>query len=175
VKLNDQPLLKTLNQFVPLKGYRAVAFNRDGVPLFGAFDPDEDAVKEFWKKVAGFVTLLEPANPLSWRPRAYLRTAEQIAAHPAGRVEPELVGYAIRPGSLARQNIRSFDATLKISADGVVSEATDLKSETPIPPKLQDAIVTTLRKAVFVPAFEAGQPVASEYVYRFREESETHL
>lgn len=175
VKLDDQPLLKTLKPFVPRKGYRAVAFNRDGVPLFGAFDPDEGAVKEFWKKVAGFVAMLEPANPFSWRARAYLRTAEQIASHPTGRIEPELIGYAIRPGSLARHNLRSFDATLKISADGVVSDATGFTSGTPIPPKLHEALDATLMKTVFVPALEDGKPVASEFIYRYRDEGAPHL
>lgn len=171
VKLDDQPLLKTLDIFVPRSGYRAVAFNRDGVPLFGTIDPDEAAVQEFWKKVGGFVAMLEPANPFSWRPRAYLRTAQKIAAHPAGRVDAELIGYAIRPGSLARQKIHAFDATLRISAEGVVSAVTDLRSETPLPPKRHEAIVTTLKKAVFVPALENGQPVESEFAYRFRDEA----
>lgn len=170
VKLDDQPALKKLEDFVPRQGYRAVAFNRDGVPLFGTIDPDEDAVKEFWKKVAAFVALLDPTNPFSWRPRAYLRTAEQIAAHPTGHVDAELIGYAIRPGSLARQNIRAFDATLKVADDGAVSEVTDLKSETAVPPKLHEAIVAALKKAVLVPALENGQPVESEFVYRFRDE-----
>ncbi|MBI2513299.1 MAG: hypothetical protein HYV96_15080 [Opitutae bacterium] len=173
VRIDDEPALTTLGEFVPRKGYRAVAFNRDGVPLFGAFDPDEDAVKEFWKKVAGFVAMLEPANPFSWRSRAYLRTAEKIAAHPGGRVEPELIGHAIRPGSLARTNIRAFDATLKVSVDGIVSEVAGLTSEANISPKLHEAIVTTLKKAVFVPALENGRPVASEFVYRFRDEKPT--
>lgn len=173
VKLDDRPVLKTLAQFVPRDGYYAVAFNRDGVPLFGALDPDEDTVKEFWKKVGGFVAMLEPTNPFSWRPQAYLRTAEQIAAHPSGRIEPELIGHAIRPGSLARQNIRAFDATLKVSAEGTVSEVLDLKSETAIPPKLHEAIVTTLKKAVLVPALENGTPVGSEFVYRFRDGNPT--
>jgi hypothetical protein len=173
VKLNDQPLIKTLDLFVPRSGYRAVAFSRDGVPLFGTINPDEDAVQEFWKKVGGFVAMLEPANPFSWRPRAYLLTAEKITAQPTGHVEPELIGYAIRPGSLVRQNIRAFDAALKVSADGVVSAVTDLKSATPIAPKLHDAIVTTLMKAVFVPALENGRPVESEFTYRFRESGPT--
>lgn len=174
VKLDAQPLLKTLAPFVPRSGYRVVAFNRDGVPLFGTINPDEDAVQEFWKKVGGFVAMLEPANPFSWRPRAYLRTAEKIAAHPQGRVEPELIGYAIRPGSLARQNVRAFDATLQVSAEGVVSEVAAIKTEASIPPKLREAIITTLKKAVLVPALENGKPVASEFVYRFRDDPAPH-
>jgi hypothetical protein len=173
VRIDDEPALKTLGEFVPRKGYRAVAFSRDGVPLFGAFDPDEDAVKEFWKKVASFVALLEPGNPFAWRPMAYYRTAEQIAAHPTGRVEPELIGYAIRPGSLARHNLRTFDASLKVSPDGVVSAVTDIKSKTAIPSKLHEAVVAALKKAVLVPALENGQPVESEFVYRFRDENPT--
>jgi hypothetical protein len=99
VKLADQPTVKVLDDFVPRSGYRAVAFNRDGVPLFGAIDPDEQAVKEFWSKVASFAALLDLGNPFSWRPLAYYQTAEKIAAHPAEQMAPELVGYAIRPGS----------------------------------------------------------------------------
>lgn len=173
VKLDDQSQVKTLDRFVPRGSYSAIAFNRDGVPLFGAVGPDEDGVKAFWQKVISVVVLLEPANPFSWRPLAHYRTAEKIAAHPTGHVEPELIGYAIRPGSLARQNIRTFDATLLVSAEGVVSEVTAVKAETAIPPKLYEAIVTTLKKAVLVPALENGKPVASEFIYRFRDESAT--
>jgi hypothetical protein len=66
--------------------------------------------------------------------------------------------------------VHALEATLKISADGVVSDVTDLKSETPLPPKLHDALITTLKKAVFVPAIDHGKPVASEYGYHFRDE-----
>jgi hypothetical protein len=173
VKLNDQPLLKKLDEFVPRKGYRAIAFNRDGVPLFGAFDPDENGVKEFWQQVINFAVLLDPTNPFTWQPLAYYRTAEQMAAHPTGHVDAELVGHPIRPGSLDRYNLHAFEVTLKVTAEGVVSGVSDLKSETAIAPKLHEALVSTLKKAVVVPALENGKPVESDFVYRFRDGSPT--
>jgi hypothetical protein len=173
VRVDDRHQLTKLGEFVPRVGYGAIVFTRDGVPLFGALDPDEDAVKAFWQRVISFVALLEPANPFSWRPLAHYRTAGKIAAHPTGRIEPELIGYAIRPGSLARQKIHAFDATLQVSADGIVTAVTEITAETAIPPKLHEAIVTTLKKAVLVPALENGQPVASEFIYRFRDDGAT--
>jgi hypothetical protein len=161
--------LPSLQSYAPRDGYGMIALSRDGVPLFGAKNPDEDGVKEIWKKVTEFAALLDPAQPYAWKPLAYYRTAEHIAAHPTGRVEPEIVGSPIRAGALARHNVHAFTATLKVGADGGVTDVTDIKSETPIAPKVNDAIVKALKLAVVVPAIENGTPVASDYTYHYTE------
>ncbi|OIQ97107.1 hypothetical protein GALL_209320 [mine drainage metagenome] len=166
--LDDQPGLDIVNNFVPGDGaYSMVVLTRDGVPVFGAVNPNDDQIKKLWTEIEEFVMLQNPANPYSWRPLAYYRTAEQIANHPTGGVAAELVGNPIRDEVLRRLKIYSFDADMTVTAYGAVSDV-DLKENPSISPKIAEAIVAALKMAVFVPAVKNGKAVESSFAYHFR-------
>lgn len=169
VSANDPAQLPTLRRFIPETGYGIMVLSRDGVPLFSESNPDEDAVKALWRRISEFVGLLDERNPHAWWALAYYRTAEKLGEHPQGRVEPELIGTPIVHDSLKKLKVESIDATLRVAPDGTVAEVTDVTSDRPLAPKIEEAIAAALKMAVLVPALEDGKPVEGHYVYRFRE------
>ncbi|PTY03712.1 hypothetical protein DB347_20995 [Opitutaceae bacterium EW11] len=164
--LRDEDLITSLSRFVPNEGFSMVIVTRTGVPLLAAAQPDANKVKEMFAGLAGFLDALRPENPQTWQDRQHYLKAVQAVSHPQGYTGPVLVGNPLRADGLVQRKVFRFNASIKVAADGSVTEVT-MQPDELLPEKMSAPIAGALKKAMFVPAVQDGKYVDSEYTYHF--------
>lgn len=139
--------------------------SRDGVPIFGASNPDEAAIRQFFVDADALLGLLRPSNTHGWPDRAHFVAALHAARHTQDKAGPILVGDPLVPLKLRERGIFRVAATIEVGADGKATAVT-LKDDGSIPADLVPALTTPLQRAsVFAPAVDHGQTVAGIYDY----------
>lgn len=162
----EQRRIPALFRLSPGRGeYALFMLSRDGVPIFGASNPDEAAVRQFFVDADALLGLLRPGNPLGWPDRAHFVGALHAARHMQDKAGPILVGDPLVPQKLKERGILRVAATIEVGADGKATAVT-LKDDGSIPADLVPALTKPLqRSSVFAPAVDHGQPVAGTYDY----------
>jgi hypothetical protein len=162
----EQRRIPALFRLSPGRGEFAMfMLSRDGVPIFGASNPDEAAVRQFFTDAEALLGLLRPGNPLGWPDRAHFAGALHAARHLQDKAGPILVGDPLVPQKLKERGIFRVAATIEVGADGKATAVT-LKDDGTIPADLVPALTKPLqRTSVFAPAVDHGQAVAGTYDY----------
>lgn len=162
----EQRRIPALFRLSPGRGEFAVfMLSRDGVPIFGASNPDEAAIGQFFVDADALLGLLRPSNTHSWPDRAHFVSALHAARHAQDKAGPVLVGDPLVPGKLKERGIYRVAATIEVGADGKATAVT-LKEDGSIPADLVPALTKPLqRSSVFAPAVDHGQAVAGTYEY----------
>jgi len=166
VEYEDQRRIPSLFRLSPKRHEFAVfVVSRDGVPVFGASNPDETGVQKLFGDTDAMLGLLRPENPLGWHDRAHYLGALQASRHQQDQAGPVLVGNPLVAKGLRDRGIYRVAASLEVGADGKVTGVT-LKEQESIPEAMRQPLAAALqRSAVFVPAVDHGTFVAGTYDY----------
>lgn len=162
----EQQRINILFRLSPRRGeFGVYALSRDGVPVFGAANPDAAAVDQFFGDTNALLGLLRPGNPKSWPDRAHYAAAQHAREHQQDQAGPILVGNPLVAAKLKQAGILRVEATIEVGADGKAT-AVQVKDDGSIPAKLIPAIAQPLqRSSVFAPAVDHGKFVAGTYHY----------
>jgi hypothetical protein len=162
----EQQRITTLFRQSPRRSeFGVYALSRDGVPVFGANNPDAAAVTQFFTDANALLGLMRPTNPQSWPDRAHYLAAQHAREHANDQAGPILVGNPLVAARLKQAGIFRVEATIEVGADGKVTHVT-LKDDGSIPAVNIPHLTGPLqRSAVFVPAVDHGKFVASTYHY----------
>lgn len=163
---DEQQRIQALHRLSPKRGEFALyALSRDGVPIFGANNPDEAAVNQFFADATALLGLLRPGNPHGWPDRAHYLSALHAARHQNDRASPVLVGDPLVPQRLKQAGIFRVEAKIEVGADGKATAVT-VKDDGSIPANVIPQLAAPLQRAtVFVPAVDRGQFVPGTYDY----------
>ena len=166
VNYDEQRRVPALFRLSPGRsGFAIFALSRDGVPIFGANNPDEAAVLQFFADAHALLGLLRPGNPLGWPDRAHHLGALHAARHAQDRAGPLLVGNPLVPQGLRERGIFRVEAKIEVGVDGKATAVT-LKEDGSVPAAMAPALVKAMqRSAVFVPAVDQGKFVPGTYDY----------
>jgi hypothetical protein len=159
-------MLSATMRFAPEKPPAMVVLTREGVPLIATNDHRKEQIAKAMSELAGMLDLMRPEDPQSWKDRLYYLRAIQPAAYQAGQCAPLLVGDPLDRAALRERSVFQFDATLNVSADGIVTGVA-IKPGGRIPAELVESVAYALEKAVLVPAVAKGRFVDGVYEYHF--------
>lgn len=165
----DQPKMSSIMKIVPSANYGVVVCNCNGVPLFFSKGDSEESAKAIMADLDGFLDLLSLSNPRTWADRLHYWKAAQPVLHAADKCDPMLVGDPLNAAKLVQLSVKRFDATLYVSAEGVVT-AVSMAAGGDVPEDMVTPITTALHQAQFVPAVDSGTFVAGKFHYRFAAE-----
>jgi hypothetical protein len=166
VEYEDQRRIPSLFRLSPKRQEFALfVVSRDGVPVFGASNPDEAGIKKLFSDTDAMLSLLRAENPLGWQDRAHYLSAVQSSRHQQDQAGPVLVGNPLVAKGLHDRGIYRVAATIEVGADGKVTGVA-LKDQDSIPEPMRQPLASALqRSAVFVPAVDHGKFVAGTYDY----------
>lgn len=159
--------MKTFERIAPFEGNFVVALSRNGVPILSAGGHDEEALTRFMDQLASILSLIQPDNLRNWRDRHHYLTAVRPVQHAEGSGEALFLGHPLRPETLRKVGISQIRAQLQVSAEGKIGQVR-LARGPGIDEKVAPGLAEALRRSlVMLPAIEKGQPVESQFQYRF--------
>lgn len=164
-KYNQQGRLSTLRRFVNYQTPLFAILTRDGDPLVLDEPADMNVVRRMVDQFVELAWLTHPYNNRAWPDREHYGRAVRPLQFADSAAGPELIGNPLRPDGLRVRGVKRVEARLEIDATGKVTGATLLPGAS-VPEKFAGPITDAIkRSAVFLPAIERGQAVASTYDY----------
>jgi hypothetical protein len=162
----DEYNMRSIQALAPNWGYGFVMCNANGVPVFISQADTDDAGKVLFAEIGKLLEVIRPDNPKGWNDSEHYWKAAQPVLHATDKCEPKLVGDPLNPAKLREFGVESFEASIDVSAEGVVTGVT-IAPGAACPQELLDPVSQALRQARLVPAVDRGKFVAGTYQYRF--------
>ncbi|RXK56558.1 hypothetical protein ESB00_12030 [Oleiharenicola lentus] len=159
-----QAEMPTLTRRAPPDGSAMVVMTRDGDLLLWARPLNLAAIRKFIDDLSDLVWAASPLNSRAWTDRAHYGRAVRSLAYASTDTGPELIGNPLRADGLRQRGVGRVTAKLEIDAEGKVTAAT-LQPDAAVPAKLAGPLTDALKRAMFLPAMNGGQAVASTSDY----------
>jgi hypothetical protein len=164
-KHSRQGRLPALRRFEETQTPRFALLTRDGDALMVEDPTDMNVVRRLVDEFVELTWLTHPYNANTWADRAHYGQAVRPLQFANAATGPELIGNPLRPDGLRVRGIGRVEAHLEIDPAGKVT-AVNLLPGASVPEKMAGPISDAIRRsAVFLPAIDHGQAVASTFHY----------
>lgn len=163
-KFTRQGKISTLRRFETPDPLLAI-LTRHGDALIIRESTDLNLVREGVDELVELAWLTHPYNTAAWPDREHYGRAVRPLQFANDKAGPELIGNPLRPDGLRVRGVKRVEARLEIDAAGKITAVTLLPGSS-VPEKMAGPLTDALRRsAVFLPAIDHGQAVASSYDY----------
>jgi hypothetical protein len=164
-KYTRQGKMSALRRFERKEMPQLAILTRHGDPLIIDEPSDTNVVRRLTDEFVELAWLMHPYNVSAWADLEHYGRAVRPLQFADGSSGPALVGNPLRPDGLRARGVARVEARIEIDATGNVTTVALLPGSI-IPEKMAGPVTQALRRsAIFLPAIERGQAVASTYDY----------
>ena len=161
---NRIPTLRRLEVEQPKTSLFAI-LTRHGDPLLVVEPTDMNVVRRAVDELVELTWLTNPYNTSTWLDREHYGRAVRPLQFADSSAGAELIGNPLRPDNFRGRGINRIQARLEVDLTGKVT-AVNLLPGSGLSEKLAGRVAEALRgSAMFLPAIDHGQAVASSYDY----------